>query len=183
MKEPEQTLWRSKLAHLAGQPGIQGAEVGTFKGESAEWMITNVFNHPTAKYYCIDPFTGGDDQILMGVDCSNLEKQARERLAPHPQAIIIPQRSQIALRQMEPNSLDCLFIDGNHVGQDVLQDSVLGFLLLKIGGVLIWDDYLWDIVPDELDRPRAAIDAFLKIYSRHLKVNNVAWQVFATRIK
>jgi predicted O-methyltransferase YrrM len=182
MKEPEETSWRTHLTHLVGKPGIQGAEIGTFKGESAEWMLKNIFTSPTARYYCIDPFTGGDDQIKLGIDCSNLEKLARERLAPYSQAVIIPQRSQIALRTMNQNCLDFLYIDGSHIAADVLEDSVLGFSLLKAGGVIIWDDYLWDIVPDELDRPRPAIDAFLKIYSRRIKVKSAGWQIVAVKL-
>ena len=90
-------------------------------------MLQNIFTDPTARYYCIDPFTGGDDQIKLGVDCSNLEKLARDRLAPFPQVVIVPQRSQLALRAMNQNSLDFLYIDGSHIGKDVLEDSVLGF--------------------------------------------------------
>ena len=32
MKDPEETLWRTQLAHLSGKPGVQGAEVGDLQG-------------------------------------------------------------------------------------------------------------------------------------------------------
>ncbi len=78
--------------------------------------------------------------------------------------------------------LDLLFIDGLHDSKNVLRDSVLGFELVKVGGLLIWDDYRWAQKPDPLDRPGAAIDSFLAMYARQLQVIAREGQVAAIKI-
>jgi predicted O-methyltransferase YrrM len=181
MNEPEQTNWLKYLAHLAGNPDITGAEIGTFKGESAEWVIKNIFTHPSARYYCIDPFSD-DSQKAQGLEGASVEDGTRARLSAFPQAVIIKGYSQDVIKTFSPK-LDFIYIDGSHIAKDVLRDSVLAFDLLKVGGICIWDDFLWDILPYELDMPRMAIEAFLKIYSRSLRVEFEGWQVIATKIK
>ena len=181
MKDPEEKNWLQFLAHLAGKQDIVGAEIGTFKGESAEWMAKNIFTHPSSSYYCIDPFSG-ETQKAQGLDDSSVEAETRDRLAAFPQVIIIKGYSQDVLKNFG-KMFDFMYIDGSHVAKDVLRDSVLAFDLLKVGGVIIWDDFLWDIVPDELDMPRIAIEPFLKIYARSLKVKFIGWQVIATKTK
>lgn len=41
------------------------------------------------------------------------------------------------------NKFDFIYVDGLHLSQDVLYDALLSFDLLKVGGILIFDDYLW----------------------------------------
>ena len=42
---------------------------------------------------------------------------------------------------------DLIYIDGSHTAADVLTDAVLAFQLLRVGGVMIFDDYLWSMEP------------------------------------
>jgi predicted O-methyltransferase YrrM len=179
MNEPELSNWLKFLGPLAGKPNIVGLEIGVFRGDSAEWSLKNIFTNPESYYYCVDPFTA-EHQREFGMDCDYLEIKTRARLAPYRQAIVVTERSQTFLKTLTAR-LDFVYVDGSHTAPDVLCDSVLAFELLKVGGVLIWDDYAWDVVPDELDRPKTAIDAFLKVYARHLRVEFVGWQVIVTK--
>lgn len=67
---------------------------------------------------------------------------------------------------------DLVYIDGSHQAADVLFDAVLCFDLLKKDGVLIFDDYLWQMeergAEDHYNLPKPAIDAFVNIYRRKL---------------
>jgi hypothetical protein len=42
--------------------------------------------------------------------------------------------------------------------------------MLKHGGVMMFDDYLWDRVAGRLNQPKAGIDAFLDVYGDQLEV-------------
>ena len=69
------------------------------------------------------------------------------------------------------NFFDLIYIDGSHHAPDVLADAVLSFPLLKIGGVMIFDDYLWHLRgQDQLQCPKPAIDAFINIYFGKLSI-------------
>jgi Methyltransferase domain len=59
---------------------------------------------------------------------------------------------------------DLVFVDGSHHGLDVLVDAALSWQLLRDGGFLVFDDYVWrELGEDALLRPGVAIDAFLTL--------------------
>jgi predicted O-methyltransferase YrrM len=72
------------------------------------------------------------------------------------------------------NYFDFIYIDGSHQAPDVLCDAVLSFKLLKVSGVIAFDDYLWhEKLPsgkDLLRCPKPAIDAFVNINFKNVHV-------------
>lgn len=42
------------------------------------------------------------------------------------------------------NSMDIIFVDGDHSYKGVAADTKTAFQLLRPGGVIIWDDYIWE---------------------------------------
>ena len=69
---------------------------------------------------------------------------------------------------------DWIYVDGSHEAPDVLADAVLAFMLLRPGGLLVFDDYLWAMpdapVADFYQLPKPAIDAFVNINQRKLDI-------------
>ena len=69
---------------------------------------------------------------------------------------------------------DLIYVDGSHTAPDVLTDAVLAFHLLRVGGVVIFDDYLWSMEAplnvDPLNMPKPAIDAFTTVFMRKVRV-------------
>ena len=61
---------------------------------------------------------------------------------------------------------DIIYIDGNHEPEYVLEDGVLSFRKLKVGRIMIFDDYEWG-GPDLTQR---GIDAFLSGYHKRISV-------------
>lgn len=174
--------WGRWLKHLIDQPNIVGMEIGTFKGESAEFMCENVFTHETSQYICVDPFTGNVEHAVGGIDCTTLEQEARTRLAPFKQCKIVREHSQNYLRRFA-GELDFCYCDGGHSAMEVMRDAVLIFEALKVGGLLIFDDYPWATMPRELDRPKMAVDAFLACYADHIELlDKPGWQVAIKKI-
>jgi len=169
--------WLNWLRELAGKPNVVGMELGTFRGDSAEWMLKHIFTHQTAKYYCVDPFTGNVEHHLTKAECSTLESETRARLKPFQQVEIIKGYSSVVLRDFRP-PLDFVYVDGAHDSMNVLRDAVFAFDLLKPGGILIFDDYLWENTTDTRDKPRPAIDAFLQCFAKHIEVLEPrGWQI------
>ncbi|HEX2900444.1 MAG TPA: class I SAM-dependent methyltransferase [Bacteroidia bacterium] len=176
--------WMKWLAHLVDQPNITGMEIGTFKGESAEFLAENVFTHETARYICVDPFEAGNpEHVVGGIDCSQNEKIARELLAKFKPVQVVKDFSQNFLRRFV-GELDFLYVDGLHSSMGCLRDMVLGFEALKVGGVMVVDDYPWEVLPKETDRPKIAVDAFMKCYAEEIELlATPGWQVALKRIK
>ena len=80
--------------------------------------------------------------------------------------IVDDSRRALLVLQEEGASFDVIYVDGSHLGLDVLVDAALGWRLLARGGAMIFDDHRWnDNGDDALLRPGPAIDAFLGIVS------------------
>lgn len=56
-----------------------------------------------------------------------------------------------------------MYVDGSHYADDVLVDAIKGFEHLKIGGLMIFDDYFWRFYEREMEDPGAAVNGFLNV--------------------
>ena len=72
---------------------------------------------------------------------------------------------------------DFVYIDGSHQAPDVLMDACLTFRMLKTGGIMVFDDYLWKAVDGVLHQPKIAIDAFVNIFSDELDIVLLGYQL------
>ena len=77
--------------------------------------------------------------------------------------------TQILLRKLVA-AFDFVYIDGSHQAADVLEDAVLSFRLLRPGGILIFDDYLWRNYPQPQLNPALGIDSFLAAFAGRYKL-------------
>jgi predicted O-methyltransferase YrrM len=74
--------------------------------------------------------------------------------------------SNAEIPKFQDDFFDIIYIDGNHEPEYVLEDAVLSFRKLKIGGIMIFDDYGWG-GPDLTQR---GIDGFLSGYHKRITV-------------
>lgn len=121
---------------------------------------------------CIDPWSSAD-----------VEERFDKNVGPYRNLRKIKAQSHKVLRELTPDSYAFAYIDGDHSTLGVLEDSILTFRLMSLGGVMIFDDYLWKN-PKEWPckgLPKQAIDIFLNIYSDHLKVLYKGYQVIVKR--
>lgn len=168
--------WSSWLAHLVGKDAV-GMEIGTFEGDSAEWMLENIFTSPGSSYHCVDTFGGSVEHHIGKIATDKLEQTTREKLSRFPNAVIHKGFSQQVVRAMTQR-FDFVYVDGDHSSMGALRDAVLAFDLLNVGGIMIFDDYQWAVMPNELDRPKTGIDAFIRSYGKQLEVLTPrGWQI------
>jgi predicted O-methyltransferase YrrM len=83
------------------------------------------------------------------------------------------------LRGLPFGAYDFIYVDGSHGTIDVMEDAVLSFRLAKPGGIIAFDDYLWnDPKYNQQGTPKPAVDAFLAIYSAKLEILESGNQVW-----
>jgi predicted O-methyltransferase YrrM len=77
-----------------------------------------------------------------------------------------------SLLATERNYYDLVYVDGSHHAADTLADIMLCWFLLRIGGVMILDDYLWKEPTGRgaIHEPKIAIDAFTTIFGQRLRI-------------
>jgi predicted O-methyltransferase YrrM len=170
--------WTKQLAAFRGRPDLRYLEIGVFEGRSVIWMLENVLTDPSSRATAVDVFMEKDYEQTF--DANIQASGAGERVTK----LVGP--SQQHLRTLEPNTFDIIYVDGSHTADDVLADAVLGWPLLREGGVMIFDDYAWEgrpsggPMPIEL-LPRMAIDAFITAYRNEIDVLHHEYQVFVRR--
>jgi predicted O-methyltransferase YrrM len=74
---------------------------------------------------------------------------------------------------------DFVYVDGSHETHQVMRDAVNAERVLKPGGILAFDDYMWGGASRNIPRP--AIDAFLRCYEERIDVLEVGLQVWVRK--
>jgi len=171
--------WARVLKDYAGKPNLTYLEIGVFEGRSVMWMLENILTDPSSKVTAIDVFMGDYEQTF---DANVAASGVAERITK------IKGPSQKELRAMSGVEFDFIYIDGSHTADDVLADAVMSWDLLKVGGILIFDDYEWKgrpkggVLPMEL-RPRVAVDMFVTAHRGELELVHRDYQVIVRKVE
>ena len=151
-------------------------EIGSYDGSSAVGFLSLICSHPDCHVTCIDPFEGSRESHIYEKDP---ELAFMQNTAPFgEQTTLIRKRSSVALREMPFQSFDIIYIDGSHDAKDVLSDAVLSWDLLKVGGIMIFDDYLWKPFKNIFYEPKLGIDSFYMTYQDRLRLLHKGERVF-----
>ena len=148
--------WETWFVPYRGQPNLHILEIGSFEGRSAVWFLENVLTHSGAQLVCVDPMPWPVNPPRPRF-MHNIQRTGRAS-----QVTLIQERSEIALTQLLPASFDIIYIDGAHDAINVLADGIYSWELLKVGGLMLFDDYLWEPDKPEHSRCQRAIDLLLK---------------------
>lgn len=162
-------------------------EIGCYEGQSTCFLIDLLAATAPLDLHCVDSWSGGIEHQGAGqwaADMTAVEDrfltntEKAVAAAPHPVTLTVhPLYSDRILPRLlaegHANTFDFIYVDGSHQAADVLFDAVMSFRLLRLGGVLAFDDYLWsEDLPygkDPLRCPKPAIDAFYMLYMRKLR--------------
>lgn len=136
-------LGRNELGGLLKELGFKvGVEIGVDQGFHAETFCQP---NPDLKLYCIDPWTTYKSDVYdpFSVD-QELQNRNYEntisRLVKYKCAII-KDFSMNAIKNFAPNSIDFVYIDGNHDYDHVLEDISAWTEIVRPDGIVAGHDY------------------------------------------
>ena len=158
-------------------------EIGSFEGKSTVWFLENILTHPDSTITCIDPWTSYSQNtdsfnsygengtewnfnehkntFLFNIQLSGFSNKVKIEHGLSTE--ILPRLIT------EKKQYDIIFIDGNHTTSFVISDAVMSWYLLKIGGIMIFDDYIWGQMGTTL-APKLAVDSFVSCFADYLQV-------------
>lgn len=161
-------------------------EIGSHEGRSTVWFLEN-FLASDGEIVCVDPMLNSpisaydDSSVADHTDLIVDVFRHNTELVRAPDQIVTLYRepSMLAMSRMilDQEQFDVIYVDGCHNAEDVLADAVMAFRLLKTGGIMVFDDYLWNNVPDILDRPKLSIDAFVNLFQRRISIGAINYQM------
>lgn len=157
-------------------------EIGSFEGRSTCHLIEQCAKLTPLEICCIDTWEGGIEHDKRAMP--DVERRFDQNIAlacsraSHRVAVRkLKKTSTLALAELlsaRERPFDFIYVDGSHQAPDVLADAVMAFHLLRVGGIMIFDDYLWHIGPDgaqdPFNMPKPAIDSFINAFQRKLRI-------------
>ena len=179
-------VWEHLIPLLPGTPGERSfLEIGSYEGRSAIWIAENMMQGSDS-LYCIDTWEGGEEHSQEDMDAvmqrffRNKEKLENLKKVNWrcTRDTSVNAMGELLFTQ---DAFDFIYIDGSHQAKDVLTDACMAWQLLKPGGIMVFDDYLWGDPRDALHRPKLALDAFVNIFAEDLTVLHVGNQLAIKR--
>jgi len=160
--------WEKYLAEFRGKENIKLLEIGSYEGRSGIWFLENILTHPISSITCVDVFCQEWEQLFdHNIKISGFSDKITK----------LKGRSECILLTLKEKSFDIIYVDGSHLAPNVLMDAVASWLLLKVGGLMILDDYEWEPAKSPENRPKIGIDLFLRVFQNNLEVLHKEYQV------
>lgn len=168
-------VWEQHLKPLKGKP-IHAIELGSYEGRSSVWLLDNILTHHEATITCVDTWEGGVEH--KDKDMKAVEKRFMNNVKDYGTKVAIFEGTTTDfLLANQDQRADLVYIDAGHQAADCLTDGVLSHLLLKPGGIIIFDDYLWAGTQSAPSVPKPAIDAFLTCFANQYQLLHIGYQV------
>jgi predicted O-methyltransferase YrrM len=176
---------------------IDMLEIGSFEGKSTFWFLENILLNNESTITCIDPWTsytqnedsfntyGKDDaqfhfrKTAFGLFMQNLKLSELEHKVIIKEGMSCDELPKLITEQKQ---YDIIFIDGNHTSPFVLTDAVMSWYLLKKGGMIIFDDYMWGDIKST-NSPKIAVDSFMMNFKNYIETISVGWRMVIKKIK
>ena len=163
---------------------IKYLEIGAFYGANLLTVADSYGKHPESELFCIDPWEDYEDYPEYKNEQENIYEtflKNVEHSGVQERITAIRGYSNNEIPRLQDDFFDIIYIDGNHEPEYVLEDAVLCYRKLKVGGWLIFDDYGWG-GPDLTEK---GIRAFVDVYCNRLQAPGILknMQLFAKKIR
>ena len=168
---PDWTDWFSRL--ILEEP-IDCLEIGSWQGGSATWLLDKVVGPRGGTLTCIDTFAGSSEHagVLGGIGGTLEELFDRNiaRTGRAAQCRKLVGRSQDVVRRLADERFDFIYVDGAHEAKYVIQDALLCWPLLRIGGFMLFDDTHFEFAEQPQQNAATAIGAFKSWFADEMEV-------------
>ncbi len=159
-------MGRQNLAELFAELGFKkGAEIGVDIGSYSEVLCKA---NPKLHLYSINPWSpSAYEPGMSGINekqefFNTRYKEAKKRLAPYS-CTIIRKTLKVALKDFEDNSLDFVYIDGNHDFVNFTNDLHYWLKKIRPGGIISGHDYAY-FPSGKFNHVKRVIEAYFRCY-------------------
>ena len=181
---------------LKTQKEIHFLEIGSFEGKSTVWFLENILLNEKSTITCIDPWTtySQNNNSFDSYNKVDSEWNFTDNkniflhniyLSGFKNKVIIEQGFSNEILPkfiLDKKKYDIIFIDGNHTSPFVITDGIMSCYLLKEGGLMIFDDYLWSDSNSTLS-PKLAVDSFINCFRDYIEVIWSEYRLVIKKIK
>jgi predicted O-methyltransferase YrrM len=155
-------------------------EIGCFEGRATCWMLEHMLAN-NGEIVCVDTFKGSEehtDIILENMyERWKINVDQVRKKSQYVQPYKGTSYQMLGRLIAEQQEFDFIYVDGSHTAYDVMTDACMAWGLLKKGGIMLFDDYLWADMPGLLHRPKLGIDYFTTLFSEQNQLVLMGYQL------
>lgn len=167
--------WEKMFGPLKTQNNLNYLEIGVYEGRTLIWVMENLLPDSSNRATVIDIFEGDlQKRFEHNLKVSGIDRQRVQ---------VMKGSSQKLLKNLPEESYDLIYVDGDHRGSAVLTDAVLAWPLLKHGGYMVFDDYELRFFSREEENSAVAIDTFVRLFYKELRVVRKGYQFVVQKQK
>lgn len=179
-------LWNSEFVKntefLKGKINL-ALEIGSFEGLTTNYICDELLDKGEGKgsrVICVDPLIDGvyleghKDNFILDGQYERFIRNTKDQPVE-----LLRMRSEEAWPLLANYWFDLIYIDGDHREQPVYNDGVNAFKRLRVGGILVFDDY------EQAEETKRGVDGFIQKGKEFGKIEVVSmgYQVVVKKIK
>lgn len=170
------------LGSMAGMPNLYFLQIGAYTGDASKWLLDNVLTSSESFLIDVDTWMGSEENVHKEFDWKDVELAYNKKILNYKNVIKQKIDSQSYLISCK-HSFDFIYIDGDHTSDGVYGDAILSYPLLKSGGIMAFDDYLWHHDTNNPDlEPKQGIDKFLDSVKNDITILYKSYQVWIKKL-
>lgn len=174
-------FFAKNLLPLAGTP-LKCLQLGAYTGDATEWLFKNVLTHPESFLIDVDTWEGSDEALHKSMDWSSVESIYTERNQEHiDSGRLIKHKGTTDQFFSSPSGsqkFNFIYVDADHEAASALKDGLNSIYRLEVGGLLAFDDYMWDSGKGVWANPKVGIESIVNCYSHKISIVDVGSQVW-----
>jgi predicted O-methyltransferase YrrM len=140
------------------QVPLRVLQIGTYTGDATEWLLNN---RTIERINDVDTWQGSVEVDHESIDFSEVEKYYDSRITDD--RVIKCKMTSDEFFIVNEMSYNFSYIDGDHTASQTALDGLNAFKWLETGGVMAFDDYLWNYNGNPFLEPKRGVDAVLEV--------------------
>lgn len=178
----QEPIFKKFLTPLSNKSNLKFLQIGAYTGDASKWLLENILTDQTSILVDVDTWLGSEEGIHKKFDWDDVEEVYDKKITNFKNIVKYKGSSESYLTS-STEMFDFIYIDGDHTSYGVYSDATLSLPLLKINGIMAFDDYLWhhDTNNPELE-PKLGIDKFLKEYKNQFQILFTGYQVWIKKV-
>lgn len=171
----EEIAKRNFEHYMPREKEFTALQIGAYTGDATEWLLANT---KITHLDDVDTWEGSDEEAHHSLDFSTVEAYYDSRFKDEPRVSKHKMTSDKFFAKYPDRKYDFIYIDGDHTALQTALDGFNGFRLLKPGGLMAFDDYLWSCGKEDFHNPKPGVDAVLKLCTGLYQPVDFGYQVW-----
>jgi predicted O-methyltransferase YrrM len=152
---------------------LRALQIGSYTGDATIWLLNN---REVERLHDVDTWEGSEEQAHEPLDFNSVEEYYDSRTADI--RVVKCKMTSDEFFHTNNNTYNFIYVDGDHTALQTALDGLNAFRVLEPGGVMAFDDYLWNYNGDPYLEPKRGVDAVLSVCRGQYRLIESGYQVW-----